>query len=468
MLDNKLFKGIAVIALGAIIWFSPVPAGLKPAAWHLFAIFAAVIIGFILKPVPIGAVAFAGVTFAALTGVLKPGEALSGYANTTIWLIVSAFLFSKAFVKTGLGRRIAYQIVKAIGHKTLNLAYAVILSDLILAPATPSNTARAGGILFPIVKSLCLVFDSNPGPTARKIGSFLMLAEYEGDGTTSTMFMTASSANVLFAALTLSTFGIQLSWGTWALGAALPGLISLLVIPYFVYKVYPPEIKETPQARELAVSELTKLGPLKQAEMILIGIFVVMLVMWSTHHINHIEPTIVAMAGVVVMIVTKVISWREATEEHDAWDTMIWMGSLVALADYLNKLGFIPWFAKIVGGSIKGVAWPEAIIILCLSYFFIHYFFASMSAHVTALLPAFGAVALATGAPPMLAILALAYSTHLSQSLTHYATGPSPIYFGAGYVDQGTWWKIGFGVAVINIIIWGGIGIPWWKFLGLF
>ncbi|MEI7463677.1 MAG: DASS family sodium-coupled anion symporter, partial [Candidatus Taylorbacteria bacterium] len=348
-MDNKLFKGILVVGLGAVIWFLPVPTGLKPGAWHLFAIFAAVILGFILKPVPIGAVAFAGVTFAALSGVLKPGEALSGYSNTTIWLIVSSFLFSKAFVKTGLGRRIAYMIVKAIGHKTLNLAYAIILSDLILAPATPSNTARAGGVLFPIVKSLCLVFDSTPGPTARRIGSFLMQAEYQGDGITSTMFMTASSANVLFAALALSTFNIQLSWGTWALGAALPGLISLLIIPYFIYKVYPPEIKETPQARELAITELTKLGPLKQAEMILIGIFVVMLGMWATHHINHVEPTIVAMAGVVVMIVAKVISWKEATEEHDAWDTMIWMGSLVALADYLNKLGFIPWFAKIVG-----------------------------------------------------------------------------------------------------------------------
>ena len=466
-MDNKLLRGILIVAIGAAIWFMPVPAGLKPAAWHLFAIFVAVIVGFILKPIPIGAIAFAGVTLAALTHTVKPGEALSGYANTTIWLIVSAFLFSKAFVKTGLGRRISYLIVKAIGHKTLNLAYAVILSDLILAPATPSNTARAGGVIFPIVRSLCLVFDSKPGPTARKIGSFLMQAEYQGDGITSTMFMTASSANVLFAALALSTFHMQINWAAWTLGALLPGIISLLVIPYFLYKVYPPEIKETPQARELAENELAKLGPVKQAEKILIGIFFVMLVLWATSNINHIEPTIVAMAGVVVMIITKVITWQDVTEEHDAWDTMIWMGSLVALADYLNKLGVIPWFAKLIGANIKGIAWPEALAILALAYFFLHYCFASMSAHVTALFPAFGAVGIATGAPPLLVILVLAYFTHLSQSLTHYATGPSPIYFGAGYVDQGTWWKLGFYIAIINIVIWAGVGIPWWKVLGL-
>jgi len=466
-MDNKLIRGLFVIAIGAVIWFSPRPTGITSDAWHLLAIFIAVIAGFIIKPIPMGAVAIAGVTISALSGVLKPAAALSGYSNTTIWLIVSAFLFSRAFVKTGLGRRISYLIVKAIGKKTLGLAYALILSDLVLAPATPSNTARAGGVMFPIVRSLCEVFESLPGATARRIGSFLMQAEYQGDGITSTMFFTASSANVLFVALALSTFNIRIEWGMWALGALLPGLLTLLIVPYFLYKIYPPEIKETPQARQLASSELQKLGPIKTAEKILIGIFIVMLSLWMTHHINHIEPTIVAMAGVVVMIITQVISWKDVVEEDSAWDTLIWMGSLVALADGLNKLGLISWFAKIVGAGIVGVSWPLALGVIALAYFYIHYAFASMSAHVTALFPAFGAVGIATGAPTMLVILALAYATHLSQSLTHYATGPSPIYFGAGYVDQGTWWKLGFYVSIINVSIWGGIGILWWKVLGL-
>jgi DASS family divalent anion:Na+ symporter len=386
--NNKLVQGLIVVAIGAAIWFFPRPEGLSPKAWHLLAIFVAVIAGFILKPIPIGAIAMAGVTLSALSGALKPSEALAGYSNTTIWLIVSAFLFSRAFVKTGLGRRIAYGIVKAIGHKTLGLSYAIILSDLVLAPATPSTTARSGGVIFPIVRSLCDVFDSQPGPTARRIGSFLMQAEYQGNGITSTMFMTASSANVLFAALALSTFGIRIEWSTWTLAALVPGIVSILVLPYFLYKVYPPEIKQTPQARELAESELAKLGPMKTVEKLLIGIFIVMLGFWTTHQYNHVEPTIVAMAGVIVMIITNIITWKDMVEEDSAWDTLIWMGSLVALADGLNKLGFIAWFAKIVGASIAGLTWPVALAILCLAYFYIHYAFASMSAHVTALLPA--------------------------------------------------------------------------------
>lgn len=467
MFDSKLVRGLIVVGVGAGIWFSPVPAGLKPAAWHLFGIFVSVILGLILKPMPTGAVAFTGITFAALSEVLKPEMALAGFSNTTIWLIVTSFLFSKAFVTTGLGARIAYLIVRAIGNKTLNLAYAVILSDLVLAPFTPSNTARAGGVVFPIVRSLCKVYDSEPGPTARRIGAFLMKAEYQGDAITSTMFMTASSANTLLVALAASTFNIKLSWGFYALAGLVPGCISILVITYFLYKVYPPEIKETPEAKELAEKELNLLGPLKTSEKILIAIFVAMLALWTTATLTDIEPAVVAMAGVVVMLMTKVISWKEAMEEDSAWDTMIWMGSLVALANAMNKLGLIPWFAKMMAASTAGVPWPQATCILVLVYLYARYVFASNTAHVSALFPAFGAVIIAAGAPPYLAVVLLGFATHLSMSLTHYASGPSPIYFGAGYVDQGTWWKLGFVISLINLGIWGGIGLVWWKVIGL-
>ena len=173
------------------------------------------------------------------------------------------------------------------------------------------------------------------------------------------------------------------------------------------------------------------------------------------------------MLGVSVMIITKVLDWKDILEEKGAWDTMIWMGSLVALADYLSKLGFIPWFAKIVSASIEGIAWLPAFVILLLVYLYAHYAFASLTAHITAMYAAFIAVAVAAGAPPYLVALALAFMSNLCMSLTHYGGSPAPIFFGAGYVDQGTWWKVGFMVSVVNLIIWVGLGSLWWKLLGL-
>lgn len=466
-MNSKLTKALAVVALGAAIWFLPVPQGLKPEAWHLMAIFVATIFGFILQPLPIGAVALASVTFTALAGVLKPAEALSGFSNTTIWLIVAAFLFAKGFIKTGLGRRIAFILIKAIGDSTLKLGYTLVLSDLIISPATPSNTARAGGILFPIVRSLCTAFGSEPGSTSRKVGSYLMQTAYQGNAITSAMFMTSMAGNPLIALLAAKTLNIQLSWGQWALASVVPGLISLLVVPYFLYKFYPPEIKKTPEAKALAAKELQNMGPMSWGEKIVAMVFVGALILWSTSQYTKLDATVVALLAVVVMLATQVLEWKDVLDEKGAWDTLIWMGALVGLADYLSKLGFIPWFAKTMAASIVGIPWLQAFIVLTIVYLYAHYAFASLTAHITAMYPAFIAVAVAAGAPPYLVALALAFMSNLCMSLTHYAAGPSPIYFGAGYVDQNTWWRLGFIISVINLVIWVGLGSMWWKVLGL-
>ena len=466
-LMTKLVRGLLVILIGTAIWLMPIPAGLKPAAWQLFAIFVATIAAFILQPLPIGAIAFISVTFTTLIGVLKPAEALSGFSNGTIWLIVSAFLFAKGFIKTGLGKRIAYVLIRFMGDSTLKLGYTLALSDLIIAPATPSNTARAGGIIFPIVKSLASAFDSEPGPSSRRVGSYLVQTAYQNNTITSAMFMTAMAGNPLIALLAQQTLNIQISWGLWALAAIVPGLLSLLIIPYFLYKVYPPEVTRTPEAKLLAITELKKMGVMSREEKIVAAVFVGSLILWSTATITKLDATVVAMLAVSIMLLTSVLTWKDVLEEQGAWDTLIWMGVLIGLADFLLKLGFIPWFAQSIGNMMIGIPWLYALMILLVVYMYAHYGFASLVAHITAMYAAFASVAVSAGAPAYLVALAFAFMSNLCMSLTHYAAGPAPILFGSGYVDQGTWWKLGFYVSVINILIWVGIGSLWWKVLGL-
>jgi len=466
-LDSKWIRALVVVIVGAIIWFLPIPEGVKPAAWHLLAIFTATILAFILQPLPIGAVAFLSLSFTAFSGVLKISEVLSGFSQTVVWLIVAAFLFSRGFVKTGVGRRVAFQLIKYFGDSSLKLAYVLIVSDLFIAPATPSNTARAGGILFPVVRSLASSFGSEPGQTAKKIGSFLIQAVYHGDTITSAMFLTAMAGNPLMVALAAKAAGVTVTWGMWFLAASLPALCSLLIIPYFIYKLESPEITKTPEARQLAEVELAKMGPMRREEKFLLGIFGSALLLWATSQFTNLDATLVAMLAVSAMLVTRVLEWSDVTEEKSGWDTMIWMGSLICLAGFLNSLGLIPWFAKTVSGSIVGMPWQYAFVIVVLVYTYAHYAFASLTAHIAAMFSAFLAVAVAVGTPPYLATLALFFASSISQSITHYAAGPAPIYFGAGYITQGRWWKIGFMVSAINLVIWIGLGSMWWKVLGL-
>ena len=466
-MSKNLIRGLIVIAVGVILWFIPVPEGVKPQAWHLMAIFVATIVGFVLQPMPIGAVALTSITLTALLGVLKPGEVLSGFGSTTIWLIVAAFLYAKGFIKTGLGKRIAYTMIKLFGDSTLKLGYTFVLSDLIMSPAMPSNTARLGGILYPIVRSMSSAFGSEPDKNPRRVGSFLMTTVYQSDAAVSAMFMTAMTANPMIVTFAAEAAGVQLTWGGWLLASIVPGIVSLVAIPYFLYKVYPPELKSTPEAKGVAIEELEKMGSASTHEKIVAVVFAAALALWATGSYTGINTMVVALLGVCIMLATKALDWKDILGETGAWDTMIWMGSIIALANALVKSGFIGWFAQSMSASVAGVSWPIALLILVVVYMYSHYGFASLVAHVAAMYVAFLTVAIAAGAPPYLSVLALAFVANLCMSLTHYAAGPAPIYFGSGYVDQGTWWKMGFMVSVINMIIWVGLGAIWWKVIGL-
>ncbi len=464
-MSKASWKLLAAAAFGALIWVMPVPEGLHETAWHLFAIFAATILGFILQPLSLGAMAFISLTVTALTGVLKVTDVLSGFSQATVWLIVGAFLFSRGFVKTGLGKRIAFYLIRYFGTSSLGLAYVLICSDLIVAPATPSNTARLGGVIFPITRSLSSSFGSEPGATAKRFGSFFMQAVYHGDTPVSGMFMTAMAGNPLMASLALAV-GVEITWGSWFLGAAVPALISLLLIPIVLYYLENPEIKKTPEAKAFAEKELAEMGPMKSEEKKLAFIFVSALGLWATTQITGLNATLIGMAAISAMILFHVLEWKDVIEEKSAWDTMIWMGGLICLAGFLNKTGMIPWFSQQVGASLSGFAWEISWLLIVLLYTYSHYLFASLNAHIAAMFAAFLAVGAAAGIPPYLLTMSLFGCTAIMQGVTHYAAGPTPIFFGAGFVSQARWWRNGLIVSFLNLVIWIGGGAVWWKIIG--
>lgn len=466
-MKGKLLAWIVPIVTGAIIWFSAVPDGLTIEAWHLFAIFLTTILAFITGPASMGVLSLLAIVVATLTKVLPVNAALSGFSNSTIWLIVAAFLLSRGFIKTGLGKRVAFILIRLFGKSPIRLAYTLLVSDLLLAPATPSNTARTGGVVFPIARALAEAFDSEPNGTRRKIGAYLIQVIAQTSGVTSAMFMTSNAPNPMIVSLVVASFAVSMSWGEWALAGIVPGLLSLVLIPLVLYKVYPPEIRDTSQARTIADQELKNMGNFTYQELIMLIVFVGCLGLWATGTITGINATVVALLGVVILLITHVIEWSDVKKEQGAWDTLVWMGTLIALATQLSKLGFIPWLATVTGSFLSGVSWIPALIILFLIYYYIHYMFASLSAHAAALYIAFVSVAIACGAPLMLTIYLFAFANGLFLALTHYASGPAPILFGSGYVTQNEWWKLGFLFSILYILIWGFVGSLWWKIIGI-
>lgn len=465
---KRLLVLSSVVLLAVVIWLIPPPSGVQPRAWHLLAIFVATIVGIITKPFPMGAIALFGIAATALTGTLTINQALSGFGNSTIWLIVVAFFISRGFIKTGLGSRIAYLFMAALGKKTLGLSYGLIATDLVLSPAIPSNTARAGGIVFPLVKASAKAYGSEPDDgTARKIGAFLMQAAFQGNVVTSAMFLTAMAANPL-AAKIAAGMHIEVSWGEWALAAVVPGIASLVLIPFLLYKIYPPEIKATPGASQLAREKLAEMGKMHRDEWVMLGVFVLLLLLWILgDQLAGIDSATTALVGLSVLLTANVLTWKDILREEGAWDTLVWFAALVMMASFLNELGLIPWFTKSAQGMVGGVNWGVAFLVLCLLYFYSHCLFASQTAHVSSMYAAFLSVSVAVGTPPLLGALVLGFLSNLFSSLTHYGSGPAPVIFGSGYVELGTWWKLGALTGVINLLIWLLVGGLWWKVIGI-
>jgi len=435
---------------------------------HLFAIFVTTIVGIIVKALPMGAVAMIGIAATALTGTLSIADSMSGFSDVVIWLIVLAFFISRGFIKTGLGARIAYTFMALLGKRTLGLSYGLAATDLVLSPAIPSNTARGGGIIMPIMASLARAYGSKPGEaSARRMGSFLTLTAYQVNCVTSAMFLTAMAANPLAQKLA-GDLKVTITWGGWALAALVPGLVALLVVPFILYRLHRPEITETPEAVVMAKGHLRDLGPIKGQEWAMLGVFVLLLVLWIfAKQLGDLNPTTSALAGLAVLLLSGVLNWEDIKNETGAWDTLVWFAALVMMASFLNKLGMVPWFSKSMGGLVAGKGWIVAFLVLALVYFYSHYFFASNTAHVASMYAAFLGVSIAAGAPPVLAALVLAFFSNLFAGMTHYGTGPAPVLFGTGYVEVGTWWRLGLLISFVNIVIWVGLGGLWWKVLGL-
>jgi DASS family divalent anion:Na+ symporter len=447
------------------VWLLPHSPAIEPRAWRLLTIFVATIAGIVARPLPMSAIALVGLAAILSTRTLTIAEALSGFANPTSWLVVSTFFLAAGFTKTGLGSRIAYALVAVSGRTTLGLAYGLMATDLALAPAIASNTARAGGVVYPILQSIVDRVLAPDGGRAPRASAFLTLTAYQATVVTGSMFLTAMVANPLVVQLAAAQ-GIVVTWTQWLTAAVVPGVVSMAITPLIVYRVVRPE-QLTADARKLARSALGAMGPMSRGETIMAITSLGLIAAWIAGPRIALDPSAAALIAVAALLISGVLSWDDLLRVSEAWNTFVWFGVLLTMATFLGETGLIRAFSTGMAAQFEGVGWVRGFLGLSLVYFYSHYFFASNTAHSGAMFAPFLAVALALGTPPMLATLVLAFFSNLCACTTHYGTPAGPVLFGSGYVPLGTWWKAGAILSAVHIVTWLGIGALWWRLLGL-
>jgi DASS family divalent anion:Na+ symporter len=460
---------LAIIALIAavILLLIPRPETVTPQGWRMFAIFVCTVVALMLRPMAGGAVVLIGVVTTILTGVQTPAQALSGYGSATVWLVLSAFFISRAIINCGLARRLALVFIRAIGQTSLGLGYALAGCDVIMASVIPGNSARIGGILLPIARTLSTIYESHPGKTASLLGTYLVVTIYQGDMIACAMYLTGQASNPIAADLAAKTFGVTITWSSWLWASFVPGLVSFALVPWFISKVSPPEIRRTPQAAAMARKELALMGPISFNEMKVIAVFFLVCGLWATSSLHGLNVTTIALLGVSVLLASNALQFSDIVREHTAWDVFVWYGGIIRMGEALNESGVTKAFATGISTVFSDWQWPAMMAVIVILYFYVHYLFASVTTHLLSMYEPFTAILIAAGAPAPLVAFSLAFYANLSASLTHYGTTPGPILFAAGYVSHGTWWKVGLFVSFVNLAVWSSVGLVWWKIIGL-
>ena len=462
----------ASVAPAVALWFlCPHPAGVTSQAWALFSVFVSAVAGLVLRPLPSGAWALVCLTFTVASGILPFQAAFQAFTSDVIWLIVLAFFFARSFVNTGLSERVANTFIQLLGKSTLSLSYGLVLSEALLAPAMPSTTARAGGVYLPIIRGVAEQNDSRPGPTSRRLGAFLIQAQLQASAHSSAMFMTAAAQNMLSLKLA-GEAGVVLAgpWLLWFKASCVPALVGLLATPLLVYYLYPPEIKETPEAPAEAARTLEKMGPLSGTEKLFCGSMGLTVFLWIFGDKFGVSSVVAAMIGLSLQLVVGAVAWKDCLAETPAWDTLLWFAVLIGMSSQLNALGFIPWIASTVNAQLAALSlgWGQAFLLLHAIFFAVHYLYASQTAQVASLTTAVLGMMLAAGAPPVLCALSMAFHPNLFGGLSHYASGQAASYFGSGYCDVADGMRVGGIMGVFNFLVYAVVGGLWWKAIGLF
>ena len=465
-MKDKLWRVAVMAAIVAIAWFGGTPEGLKPQVWQLFGIYLATIVGLVLKPFPVPITVLLGVATSSIL-LSNTKDVLAGYSNTALWLIFAAFALSVAFGKTGLGHRIAYHLVRLFGSTTLRLGYVTAFLDLILSPATPSNTARAAGIVYPINLSIAEAVGSYPGETAKKAGAYLLQNGYFATKVTSFLFATAMAPNYLALDFITKLTGVSLNWAQWAAAMFVPGFIMLMLIPLIGYMYERPSVKDIDN-KKIAADGLAELGPMKASEKGLIVIALLAITGWILPTFDiKIDATAVAIVAMIATFVCGIISWDDLLKTKAAWNTLIWFGGILGLSSALTKGKFFEWLAKYLEAHMNfGLDPFMMLILISVISVVVRYFFASGTAYISAMLPVFLIVGINAGIDPTLLAFIMIGTNAYGGSVTHYGAAPGPIIFSAGYNNVKDWWTVGLISAVVCLVLNYVIGIPWWKIAG--
>ncbi|PZL84721.1 MULTISPECIES: DASS family sodium-coupled anion symporter [Pantoea] len=471
-MKSKITKLIPVVIFPALFWTLPCPDGLDINTWHMAGLCLALMCGLILKPFSEPIISLIIVGLGAFF-VKDPNALFYGWGQQNVWFILAVLLACSAFRKNGLGKRMAYILLSkfgntSFGRSSLGLGYVMLICDLILSPATGSNTSRSA-IVFPIFRGLSEALDSHPDKNPRKLGAYLELLQHVVTMSTAALFLTGMASNAVIASTINNVVGIELTWALWFKAALVPGLLILFLSPIVVYKLFPPEMRDLGNIKPIVLQKIAEMGPMKRDEKVMFVLFICAILGWSIGYKIGMGLYIVAFIWLALELVFGLLNWDDLMAEKGAWNMFTWFGAFYSLTVALNDGGFYTWIASQLQLylNLNAISGSLVLVILVLLSLVVKYFFVSNSAYIVSIYPVVLTLAKATQVNMMALSLMLVFFGAYGALLCNYGNGASIYLYGNGYVSQKDWYTKGTIILILISLVLFTVGLPYWKLIGI-
>jgi len=462
---GRIVPILPVLVLG-FLWFVPAPEGVSVQAWHLFALFGTAVFSVVIGALPVLTASVLALALSVLTGTLEPAAAYAGFSESFILLIVVAFLVAQGVVQSGLAKRFSLLMISRFGKSSLGLGYSMVATDILIAPAFPSNTARSG-VLFPIANGLALDSGSKPDEgSRRKIGAYLMMNSIAGLSISSGLWFTAMAANPVGAAMA-EKVGVEIGFGSWLAASCVPALACTVLIPWALFRVFPPDLRQTPDAPGNAKKALSELGPFSRQEWITALVFAAMVITWAMAETLGVDKTAVAFAGLGVLMVGGVFTPADMKSQGEALSTYLWFAILYTMSAQLDALGFMTFVGEQMAAPLEGLPWPAVYVLLTLAYVLIHYLFVSQTAQMLALFSVFLTVGIGAGVPAGLLAMQLLFATNYNSSITPQGSSANILFASSGYLTSGELYRLGALCTGLATTVFLTLGTAWMLLIGV-
>ncbi|MDR3223988.1 MAG: anion permease [Holosporales bacterium] len=444
---------IFAIAVSAWIFVDP-PNGLSAQAFHMAIIFVATMAGIMLEVCDSITLLFLGLIFLNLSSTLDIKQNFTGFSNMVPWLLFSILSLAHVLTKTTLGLRIAYLFMRHFGKNITGLSYSIILTELVIAPAMPSSTARTASVGFPLVTSLSKYISSNyHGVSEKTIGVYLLVLYSACCSICSAAYATGMISNALVLDA-MSTAGLQVTWLSWIKFTIIPCLVLLLILPFVVRIVCNPKVKNLEHIKEQAAANYKQLGAMTRREKSIVVIFVAMLLMWVFSGTTGIPILVTALIGICTFLILKILDLKEILSISSTFNAVIILGLLISYVNGLISLGVIDWFSGFISQSVGSFGNVTAFLALTTIYFFAHYFFSGEGGRIVALYAPFLATGLSLGMGGEVVSMTLAVFSSMSNVLTHYTSPVSILMFSSGYITAQKWATSGLILSAVILSVW--------------